>query len=67
MAENKDRVYVYVEGPFGMMCRVPADKLTQFKENKAKIERGEQVMSKEEKDRRVAEAMASLKKLAGIE
>ena len=67
MAENKDRVYVTVEGPFGELCSVPADKLGQFEENKRKIQNGERVMPQETEEKDIDEALAYLKKLAGRE
>lgn len=64
---NKNREYVYVEGPFGELCRVPADKLAEFNKRKEKIKRGEPVMSEERRKELAAEAMAYLKKLAESE
>ena len=52
MAE-KNQEFVYVEGPYREMCRVPADKLTKFEENKRKIKAGEPVMSDEERQARL--------------
>ena len=65
MAENKDSVYVYTKGPSGKLCRVPLNKLARFEENKAKVLRGEKTMTDEEREQKVEEALAHLKKLAG--